>query len=55
MIDDVASFVGSYESPVTVATVEFIIKIKKMLQSVMVQQQQSVTVDTKMKGEAGEC
>jgi len=47
MIDDVAAHLesnGGYDSPVFIATVEFIIKIRQMLQSIMIQQEQSVSI-----------
>lgn len=47
MIDDVAAYLdanGGYDSPVFVATVEFIVKIRQMLQSIIIQQQQNVSI-----------
>ncbi len=50
IIDDVAAYLtanGGYNSPVLVATVEFIIKIREMLQSMLVQQERTVSIADK--------
>lgn len=44
MMDDVALHVGGYESPVFIATVEFILKLKDIVKGISRPQQQSIAV-----------